>query len=210
MCILVQMGLIAHPLRLFPGESIPVEKSTGDTVIGATVNQMGMLYVRVDKLGADTMLSHIVKLVEEAQTSKAPIQAVADKVGEELREKGVEGRTWVLIFAAFWRFTTVPDLLCLCAVGAGYSDCGVYYLDFAGLHCPRPELFAEWHGCVGKKKEPRGKLILLYSLLCRASAVCAALFYHHSGDCMPVRAGTGNAHGGYGWHRHCGEDWHSD
>jgi P-type Cu+ transporter len=65
---------------MLTGESLPVEKSAGDPVIGATVNQMGMLRVRATKVGADTMLSSIIRLVEEAQGSKAPIQRLADTV----------------------------------------------------------------------------------------------------------------------------------
>lgn len=62
------------------GESIPVDKQKGDQVIGATVNQQGAIQVKVEKLGNDTFLSQIIKMVEEAQGSKVPIQAFADKV----------------------------------------------------------------------------------------------------------------------------------
>lgn len=62
------------------GESIPVDKQKGDAVIGATVNQQGALQVQVEKLGKDTFLSQIIKMVEEAQVSKVPIQAFADRV----------------------------------------------------------------------------------------------------------------------------------
>jgi len=62
------------------GESIPVRKSIGDRVIGATVNQLGSIKVRIDKLGKDTFLSQIIRLVEEAQGSKIPIQELADKI----------------------------------------------------------------------------------------------------------------------------------
>lgn len=62
------------------GESLPVEKKKNDTVIGATINQDGILYVKASKVGSDTFLSHIIELVEQAQTSKIPIQALADKV----------------------------------------------------------------------------------------------------------------------------------
>jgi P-type Cu+ transporter len=62
------------------GESIPVEKTAGDEVIGATINTSGLLRVRASKVGADTVLSKIVKLVEEAQMGHAPIQRIADQV----------------------------------------------------------------------------------------------------------------------------------
>jgi Cu+-exporting ATPase len=62
------------------GESLPVEKSKGKNVIGATINQDGVLYIKTTKIGKDTFLAHIIKLVEEAQGTKVPIQAVADKI----------------------------------------------------------------------------------------------------------------------------------
>ncbi|KAJ3761309.1 Cu-transporting P-type ATPase [Lentinula raphanica] len=62
------------------GEAVPVLKQVGDTVIGGTVNGLGTFDMVVTRAGKDTALSQIVKLVEDAQTSKAPIQAFADKV----------------------------------------------------------------------------------------------------------------------------------
>ncbi|MDH5532120.1 MAG: copper-translocating P-type ATPase, partial [Candidatus Bathyarchaeota archaeon] len=62
------------------GESMPVMKKVGDEVIGATVNQRGMLKVRATKIGQDTFLSQVIKLVEECQGSKVPIQEFADKI----------------------------------------------------------------------------------------------------------------------------------
>ena len=62
------------------GESIPVSKEIGDTVIGSTINQTGAFRFEATKVGADTMLSQIIRLVEEAQGSKAPIQRLADLV----------------------------------------------------------------------------------------------------------------------------------
>ena len=62
------------------GESAPIEKNPGDAVIGATINKEGLLKVRATKIGADTFLSQVIKLVEEAQGSKVPIQEFADRV----------------------------------------------------------------------------------------------------------------------------------
>uniref|UniRef100_I1XJS6 P-type Cu(+) transporter n=2 Tax=Methylophaga nitratireducenticrescens TaxID=754476 RepID=I1XJS6_METNJ len=62
------------------GESVPVEKGPGEAVIGATINKEGMLQVRATRVGADTFLSQVVRLVEQAQGSKIPIQEFADRV----------------------------------------------------------------------------------------------------------------------------------
>ena len=62
------------------GESLPVEKNVGDTVTSATVNQSGYLELEATRVGADTTLSQIVKLMEEASSSKAPISRLADKI----------------------------------------------------------------------------------------------------------------------------------
>lgn len=62
------------------GEPLPVDKTVGDAVIGATINKQGSLQIKATKVGADTLLSQIIKIVEEAQGSKAPIQDLADKI----------------------------------------------------------------------------------------------------------------------------------
>lgn len=65
---------------MISGEPVPVEKVANDKVVGATVNGTGSLLVRAERVGRDTMLSQIVRMVAEAQRSRAPIQALADKV----------------------------------------------------------------------------------------------------------------------------------
>jgi len=65
---------------MITGESIPIEKKTGDEVIGGTINKTGAFRFRATRVGRDTALSQIITLVEEAQTTKAPIQRIADKV----------------------------------------------------------------------------------------------------------------------------------
>ncbi len=75
---LVEEGESDLDESLVTGESLPVHKAQGDTVIGATLNTTGTLRVRATTIGADTALPQIVKLVQEAQNSKAPGQRLAD------------------------------------------------------------------------------------------------------------------------------------
>lgn len=73
-------GHTAVDESLLTGESLPVEKSPGSPVIGATINTLGSIVFEATRVGKDTALSQIIRLVEEAQGSKAPIQKLADKV----------------------------------------------------------------------------------------------------------------------------------
>src|SRR5947208_8446406 len=73
-------GFSAIDESMITGESIPVEKRVGDTAIGATMNKSGLLRIRATSVGADTTLNQIVKLVEDAQVARAPIQRLADRV----------------------------------------------------------------------------------------------------------------------------------
>jgi len=75
----VTEGSSAVDEKMITGESMPVEKKAGDGVTGATINKYGMLKFRATRVGAETTLSQIIKMVEEAQASTAPIQRIADK-----------------------------------------------------------------------------------------------------------------------------------
>ena len=77
---IVEQGESAVDESMLTGESIPVDKSPGATVIGGSINKNGSLRVRANKVGKDTALSQIIRLVEDAQASKAPIQRYADSV----------------------------------------------------------------------------------------------------------------------------------
>ena len=111
---------------MLTGESLPVEKSEGSEVIGGSVNQNGVLYVRVTRTGEDTTLSRIIRFVEDAQGHKAPISRMADKVA------GVFVPTVIgiaLVAAIAWAiagqpfsfvlrvFTSVLVIACPCALG---------------------------------------------------------------------------------------------
>lgn len=76
----VTEGFTAIDESMLTGESLPVDKKIGDQVIGSTLNKMGMIHFEATRVGKETALAQIVKLVEEAQGSKAPIQKLADQV----------------------------------------------------------------------------------------------------------------------------------
>ncbi|ELY57183.1 heavy metal translocating P-type ATPase [Natronococcus amylolyticus DSM 10524] len=105
------------------GESDPVTKEAGDEVIGATVNQAGLLKVRAEKVGDDTFLSQVVDLVEEAQGTKVPIQALTDRVTNYFVPT-------VLILAAlsFVLWVLFPDGM---AVIAGLGEASLPWVDLA-------------------------------------------------------------------------------
>jgi Cu+-exporting ATPase len=91
------------------GESLPVTKGEGDTVIGATINQTGAFKFRATKVGKDTMLAQIIQLVEQAQGSKAPIQRLADLMASRF----VPGVIFVAIgtFVIWFDFGPAPALI---------------------------------------------------------------------------------------------------
>jgi len=123
----VLSGNSAVDESMITGESIPVEKNKGDPVIGATINGTGVLKFRATKVGKDTVLSQIVKLVEEAQGSKAPIQRFADRVSSYFVPAVVlmslaTFATWYFIFsssfaAALMFSIAVLVIACPCALG---------------------------------------------------------------------------------------------
>ena len=77
---IVVKGASSVDESMVTGESLPVDKTIKSPVIGATINQDGILHIKATKVGKDTFLSHIIKLVEEAQGTQVPIQKLADKV----------------------------------------------------------------------------------------------------------------------------------
>ena len=76
----IEEGRSTFDESMLTGEPLPIDKTTGDRVVGATINQTGSVIVRADKVGADSLLSQIVNLVAQAQRSRAPLQRLADQV----------------------------------------------------------------------------------------------------------------------------------
>lgn len=77
---IVISGLSSVDESMITGESMPVEKETGAKVVGATINGTGSLIIRAEKIGTDTLLAQIVRMIGEAQRSRAPVQKLVDKV----------------------------------------------------------------------------------------------------------------------------------
>jgi Cu+-exporting ATPase len=111
---------------MLTGESVPVEKAPGDEVIGATVNKVGSFRFRATKVGKETALAQIIRLVEEAQGSKAPIQRIADRVSARFVPAVIAIATlalalWLLTGSSFTSamlaFVAVLIIACPCALG---------------------------------------------------------------------------------------------
>ena len=123
---MVTKGLTSIDESMLTGESIPVEKKEGDRVFGATVNGHGSIEFRAEKVGSDTVLAQIIRFVEEAQGSKAPIQNFADWVSSWFVPAviGVAILTlaaWLALGAtvtfAILAFVSVIVIACPCALG---------------------------------------------------------------------------------------------
>jgi len=108
------------------GESIPVEKKIGDKVIGATINKTGSFKFKAEKVGKDTFLAQVIRLVEEAQGSKAPIEELADKISAYFVPAVVliglvSFSVWLLLGQSFifalTAFIAVLIIACPCALG---------------------------------------------------------------------------------------------
>ena len=119
----VAEGRSAVDESMLTGESMPVEKAPGDEVVGATINKEGALRFRATKVGAETALAQIVRLVQEAQGSKAPIQRVADQVSA-IFVPVVIGLA-VVTFLVWWL-----------GVGAGFTPALIRLVAVLVIACP--------------------------------------------------------------------------
>jgi Cu+-exporting ATPase len=122
----VEDGASAVDVSLLTGESVPVEVGPGDQVVGATVNAGGRLVVRATRVGADTQLAQMARLVERAQSGKAPVQRLADRISAVFVPVVIALAVATLGFwlgtgagatAAFTAAVAVLIIACPCALG---------------------------------------------------------------------------------------------
>lgn len=123
----ITKGSSAVDESMVTGESLPVEKNMGDAVIGATINKTGSFEFMATRVGGETTLSQIIRLIEEAQGSKAPIQAFADKISAFFVPTviGIAALTFIIWFFvlgaplafSLMAFTAVIVIACPCALG---------------------------------------------------------------------------------------------
>jgi len=138
--------------KMITGESIPVEKTAGDTVIGATINKLGMLRFRATQVGEDTTLMQIVHMVEEAQASSAPIQKMADEISAYFAPAVIivaiiSFAGWYFIFGDFTKgllafYCSGNHLLPLC-LGHSYAHCSDGW---------------SWKRCISRDIDPRRRV----------------------------------------------------
>ncbi|SEG38392.1 Cu+-exporting ATPase [Saccharopolyspora kobensis] len=122
----VEEGVSAVDASMLTGESVPVEVGSGDGVVGATVNAGGRLVVRATRVGSDTQLAQMAKLVEQAQTGKAAVQRLADRISSVFVPVVIALAVATLAFwlasgggaaAAFTAAVAVLIIACPCALG---------------------------------------------------------------------------------------------
>jgi Cu+-exporting ATPase len=125
---IVHQGYSSVDESMITGESIPVEKKADDKVTGATINKTGSLEIEATNVGKDTTLAHIIRMVEEAQGSKAPIQRLADVIASYFVPAviGIAIVTFIIWYFvgpapaltfAFLNFVAVLVIACPCALG---------------------------------------------------------------------------------------------
>jgi Cu+-exporting ATPase len=120
---IVVEGRSAVDESMLTGESLPVDKKPGDEVIGATLNKQGMLKFEATKVGAETALAQIIRLVQEAQGSKAPIQRLADQVAS-------------VFVPVVIGIATVTLLVWWFAVGVGFTPAMIRMVAVLVIACP--------------------------------------------------------------------------
>ncbi len=120
---LIVEGYSALDESMITGESIPVEKNVGDIAIGATINKTGLLKIRATRVGADTTLNQIIKLVEDAQVARAPIQKLADRVSAFF----VPSVVAIATFTFFWWY--IP-------MGQSIAHALVFFIAVLIIACP--------------------------------------------------------------------------
>ena len=106
------------------GESLPVEKSVGDAVIGSTINSNGTILFKAEKVGSETLLSQIVDFVKMAQSSRAPIQDLTDKISGYLCSSSDD--FWPLRLSGFGP----------CFWGASLQEAMLYAVSVLIIACP--------------------------------------------------------------------------
>lgn len=119
----IESGMTSIDESMITGESIPVDKSTGDSVSGGTVNLTGSFTFRATAVGNDTVISRIIRLVEDAQGSKAPIQALADKIAAVFVPVVI---VIALLAIVVWYFV----------LGVQFSEALIYFISVLIIACP--------------------------------------------------------------------------